>query len=260
MKRIIHLLILAAIFCTGTVSCKKETLVDDFVIFGQLNIENKTTYNSLLVQLEGIDTQLSPKDIKLKPGPNQLKVWGNTGVPTDKPVQIFDTLLNVTAKNAYNFLLFQVDPGKKPVVMLNNQLDEPAPEEGFLKIKMANLAPNCFPGKIDVLMKMIDYNYGDLVDMDVMKDVKPTYGSFGKYKTFSPINSDGIIYFYILDPVTQQPLHTDFIYGADIMDYKANKFYNIITLFITEKEDSNGNITGIDGKQYNVTVETLFIN
>ncbi|MCW3467618.1 hypothetical protein [Chitinophaga nivalis] len=260
MKRIIHFFILAGVLCISGVACRKDTAVDDFIVFGELNISNKTTYNNLAVQLEGVDKQLPVSEVKLKPGPNQLKVWGLSGNPKDKPVAIFDTLLNVTAKNIYNFVLFQLNTNDKPVVIINNQTDEAKPEAGFMKIKMANFASHCFPGKIDVLMKMMDYNYGDLVDLDVIKQVQSGFGSFGKYKTFDPIMSDGSIIFYVVDPVTQQPLHRDFILGVDIMNYAGQRFYNVITLYMTEKESSRGNFTGDDGKKYEVEVKSLFLN
>lgn len=185
---------------------------------------------------------------------------GNTSTPTDKPVLIFDTLLNVTTEGTYKFVLFQTDPAVRPTVLINNQENEPKPEPGFMKIKIINLASNCFPGTVDLLMKMFDYNYGDLGDVDVIKSVKATYGEYEIYRMLDHTISDGGLYFIMLDPATQEPLFTDFIYGPNLLNASTGHFYNVLTLYISEKESATGAITGKNGKQYDVEVKALFSN
>jgi hypothetical protein len=254
MKRVILLLILCL-----TASCTKETVVDDFIEFGNLSIDNKTTYDILSVQLEGNEKRLPSGEVKLEAGPNKLKIWGLGSTPQDTPVALFDTVLHVAAKSTYNFVLFQANPDVKPVAVVNNQAAEPKPEAGFMKIKIANLAPNCFPGTVDMLMKMIDYNSGDLVDLDIIKEIKPTFGEYVKYSTLDETISDGFIYFFIVDPVTQEP-SPDMLLGVDLMNSASQKFYTVLTLYISERESSTGIFTGTDGKQYDVEVKSLFSN
>lgn len=254
MKRIILLLILCI-----TASCAKETVVDDFIEFGNLSIDNKTTYNTLSVQLEGNEKRLPSGEVKLEAGPNKLKIWGLGSTPQDTAVALFDTVLHVAAKGIYNFVLFQANADIRPVAVVNNQAAEPKPEDGFMKIKIVNLASNCFPGTVDMQMKMFDYNLGDLVDVDIIKEIKPTFGEYVKYSTLDETSSDGLIYFFIVDPVTQETL-PDMIPGVDLMNSSSQSFYTVLTLYISERESSTGIFTGTDGKQYDVEVKSLFSN
>lgn len=243
----------------GIFSCKKESEVNDFIEFGRIKVDNATMSNTLDVQLAGHEKKLGISEpIKLVPGPNHLIFWGGTGNPKDTLVPVFDTVLQVLPGKLHDFVLFQPAVSIRPVALQNNQAQESQPPAGFIKVKVANYATHCFPGAVDLVIRMTDYNIGDLVDVDIIKQVTP---SFGAYVLFTPIPmtyGDGFAIFQVQDPVTHESLYNDLIPGVNFAP--AGKLLTIATLFITETRNDNGVITGTDGNKYVVEVKTLFLN
>lgn len=257
MKRSIQILFLAL----GIVSCKKETVVNDFIAFGELKIDNATIYGSLHVQLAGNEKLLGmSENIKLIPGPNQLKIWGASSDPKEKPVPIFDSLLQVESNQLYRFLLFQPSLELKPVVVQNNQAAEPKPAAGFMKVKVANYASHCFNGPVDLLIRMVDNRTEEFADLDTVKQVPTAFGGYSLCKGIDQTISDGYTAYQVFDPVTHESLYDDIIFGVNFMNNTTKKLYTVATLYIIEKENSRGIITGTDGKKYFIEVKALFMD
>lgn len=257
MKRILQILLLAL----GIASCKKETVVNDFIAFGELKIDNATVYSSLHAQLTGNEKLLGmSENIKLVPGPNQLKIWGATSDPKDKPVPIFDSLLQVESYQLYRFILFQPSLDLKPVVVKNNQAAEPKPAAGFMKVKVANFASHCFNGPVDLLIRIVDNRTEDFADLDTVKQVPMAFGGYVLCKGIDPAISDGFTVFQLFDPVTHESLYNDIIFSVHFMNNATKQLYTVATLYMIEREDSRGLITGTDGKKYFLEVKALFMD
>lgn len=261
MKQFLHSTLLMIIFLTGATSCKKETAADDFIVFGQLKINNSTSYDALSFGLEGYSKQMKTTDfMKLEPGANHLQIWGLTSDPKDKPVFLFDSLLQIEATQTYEFTLFQPDENTAPIALVNTQASEAKPPAGFMKVKAANFATHCFPGEVDLQLIMMDYSLGDMTPVTTIPQLKAAFGSYGLYKTLDATNTDGYTIFYIQDPVTHESLHPDFIFGFDLMNAATGKLYEVVTLFIYEKQNSAGTFTGTDGNKYEVAVKALYLD
>ncbi|MEV4887207.1 DUF4397 domain-containing protein [Chitinophaga ginsengisegetis] len=261
MKQFLHYTILIVILLTGATSCKKETPADDFIVFGQLKINNATSYSALRFRLEGYPKQMQTTGfMKLEPGANHLQIWGLTEDPADKPVFLFDSLLRVEASQTHEFTLFQPDEVTAPIALVNTQASESKPPAGFMKVKAANFATHCFPGEVDLQLLMMDFSLGDIANVATIPQLKAAFDSYGLYRTLDATNTDGYTIFYILDPVTHERLHTDFIFGIDLMNYTTGKLYEVVTLFIYEKQNSAGLFTGTDGNKYDVAVKALYLD
>ncbi|MNK12614.1 hypothetical protein D3C87_306830 [compost metagenome] len=240
-------------------SCKKEIAIESQK-FGKINLNNQTTNLSpLALSFEGGTLSAAEgitKNIKLPAGQGKLSIKDNKGN------LLIDTLIDITENSLRNLVLFKPSEDSKAIFLENNQEQEPKPNAGFAKIKIANLAPHCFPGNVDLLMRMYDFNYGDLVDMDIITQITPKFGDYGIYKTFDTSMSDGNIICYIIDPITKEPLHSSYAGIIDINDPNTGKFYNVFTFYITEQlaDASSANMTGTDGKLYLVETKALFLN
>ncbi|MGF6849097.1 hypothetical protein QFZ51_004332 [Chitinophaga sp. W3I9] len=261
MKQFLHFTLVMIILLTSNTSCKKETAADDFIVFGQLKINNATSYSALRFGLEGYPKQIQSTDfMKLEPGVNKLQIWGITEDPADKPVFLFDSLLRVEATQTYEFTLFQPDEVTTPIALVNTQAAESKPPAGFMKIKAANFATHCFPREVDLQLLMMDFSLGDITNVDTIPQLKAAFDSYGLYQTLDAVNTDGYTIFYILDPVTHERLHPDFIFGIDLMNYTTGKLYEVVTLFIYEKLNNAGSFTGTDGNKYDVAVKALYLD
>jgi len=235
-------------------ACKKEISIEAQK-FGLVNLNNQTTNLSpLSMSFKGgvlsANEGVTP-DLRLPIGKDVLNIKDNKGN------LLIDTLINIEENSLRNLVLFKPSESSKAILLENNQDKEPKPEAGLIKIKIANLAPHCFPTTVDVVMKMMDYNYGDEVDMDVIKDVQPAFADYKTYQLFDISYSDGNLAFFINEPVSNMSKRTGF---ADINDYNTGKFFNVLTLMVIEQENANGAFTGKDGKKYSIDVKALFIN
>ncbi|ETZ24753.1 hypothetical protein [Pedobacter sp. V48] len=239
-------------------ACKKEIALTA-QRFGKINFGNQTSVNPLIIDYNGNTFSVGldlTKNIKVPSGKGILSFKDNKGNV------LTDTTITIEENSIRNLVLFQPSPDTKAALIENNQENEVRPEGGFMKIKIANLAPKCLPKNVDIIMKMLDNNLGDFADLDTIENVSSNFGGYLNCKTFTPVTGDGYLLFYIIDPITKQPLHEGFAGVVDINDYNNGIFYNIITLYINEQtvEASGANMTGTDGKPYQVQVNALFMN
>lgn len=239
---------------TLLLACEKDA-AQQTQKFGMVNFNNQTTNLSpLSMSFKGgilsANEGVMP-DLKLPIGKDVLKIKDNKGN------LLVDTLINIEENSLRNLVLFKPSESSKTVLVENNQDKEPKPEASLIKIKIANLATHCFPTTVDVVMKMMDYNYGNEVDMDIIKNVQPAFAGYKTYKLFGISHSDGNLGFFINEPATNISKRVG---GADLN--AAGKFLNVLTLYVTEQEvdASSGNMTGINGKRYQIEVKALFIN
>lgn len=239
-------------------ACKKEIALTA-QRFGKINLGNQTLIKPLIIDFNGdtisIETDLI-KNIKVPIGKGTLSFKDNKGHV------LADTVITIEENRIKNLVLFQPSSEAKPALIENNQENEPKPEEDFMKIKIANLAPKCLPKNVDIIIKMFDNNLGDFADLDTIENVSANFGGYINYKTFNPVTGDGYLIFYIIDSTTKQPLHEGFAGVVYIYDPTTEAFFNIITLYINEQpnETSDANMTGTDGKPYQVQVNALFMN
>lgn len=243
------ILICSLLWC----ACKKQDAFGPQK-FGIMNLTNSTTANPLLISYNDVNRVgdgVDYNNIRIPVGKGRLKFKDKAGS------LLLDTLLSTEENSVRNFVLFQPSATSKTVLLENNQANEPKPDAGFVKIKMANLATQCFPNKVNITMRMTDYNYGDEVDMDMIKDVKPAFEGYGKYILFDPSISDGSIAFFVTNPLTNREVRAG---GIDVNNYATGKYYNVLTLALVERQNNNGNMTGADGKKYTLEVKALFIN
>ncbi|MEJ2903549.1 hypothetical protein [Pedobacter panaciterrae] len=239
-------------------ACKKEIALTA-QRFGKINFGNQTLVNPLIIDYNGTTISVGldlTKNIKVPIGKGKLSF------KDDKGKVLTDTIITVEENGIKNLVLFQPSSEAKPALVENTQENEPKPEEGFMKIKIANLAQKCLPKNVDIIIKMFDNNLGDFADLDTIENVSSNFGGYTNYKTFTPVTGDGYLIFYIIDSTTKQPLHEGFAGVVDINDYNNGIFYNIITLYINEQtvEASGANMVGTDGKPYQVQVNALFMN
>jgi hypothetical protein len=236
----------------------KEEVVNDRVEFGKFSIYNATTYNTLHAQVDSISRQLNNNELfNLKPGPNQITISGLGSSPTDVPVVIFDTLLNVESNKKYQFVLFQPTPDASPKAIIEDQVNEPIPEAGKVKIRIANYAVNCFPDNIDLEFLMFDYNF-NAVPVDTIRNISHEFGEFQSYQLMDrSIAASGYLAFTPLNPTTNQPT-SETIAGIELDDYINGTWYNVVTLYITEQLSEYGSIVAPNGNRYELTVKLLF--
>lgn len=239
-------------------ACKKEIALTA-QRFGKINLGNQTLVKPLILDYNGDTISIGmevTKNIKVPAGKGKLSF------KDDKGNVLTDTTITIEENSIKNLVLFQPSLDAKPALIENNQENEPKPEEGFMKIKIANLAPKCLPKKVDVILKMMDNNLGDFTELGTIENVSSSFGGYLSYRTFTPVTGDGYLLFYIVDSATKEPLHEGFAGVVDINDYNKGTFYNIITLYINElaTEASGANMTGTDGKPYLVQVNALFMN
>lgn len=239
-------------------ACKKE-IAQTAQRFGKINLGNQTLVKPLIIDFNGdtISTGFeNTNNIKVPIGKGKLSF------KDDKGNVLTDTIITIEENSIRNLVLFQPSPDTKAALIENNQENEVRPEEGFMKIKIANLAPKCLPKNVDIIIKMFDNNLGDFADLDTIENVSANFGGYINYKTFNPVTGDGYLLFYIIDSTTKQPLHEGFAGVVYIYNPTTEAFFNIITLYINEQpnETSDANMVGTDGKPYQVQVNALFMN
>lgn len=245
-------------FACLLLACRKEVALTA-QRFGKINLGNQTQVKPLILDYNGDTISIGldvTKNIKVPAGK------GTLSFKNDKGHILTDTIITIEENSVRNLVLFQPAPDAKPALIENNQENERQPEEGFMKVKIANLAPKCLPKKVDVILKMMDNYLGDFTELGTIENVNSSFGGYLNYRTFTPATGDGYLLFYIVDSATKEPLHEGFAGVVDINDYNKGTFYNILTLYINEQatEVSGANMTGTDGKPYLVQVNALFMN
>lgn len=260
MKKYILRVVPALLAFFITASCTKEKAADDFQLFGELSISNATIYNTLHAKVDSVEQQLTDGTFyKLRPGLNHVQISGRGSRPQDLPVHIFDTLMRIEADKKYQFFLLQPSADERPIVILNDQKNEPTPAPGKVKIRIANFAKFCLPDVVDVEMIMNDYNYEN-ISTDTIRQADRNFRNFGVYNLLDQrVAAAGSVFFTILAPVTKAPIAGP-IYGVELDNYELGTWYTVLTIYIQETPDDYGEMTGSDGKRYRLDVKALFIN
>jgi len=146
----ITLCLLALLFCFA--GCKKNEAVEDLA-FVKVEFTRKTDYVTYM-KYDGIKNDLSLRSYIAVPiGDRRFEVHNNT-----TGEKLIDTVLNIT--RAVTYYIYQAPGATSPVLQTevppvppviipvdpNNPLEnEPAAPEGFMKIKVANMAISAFP-------------------------------------------------------------------------------------------------------------------
>ncbi|WP_146229813.1 hypothetical protein [Pedobacter nutrimenti] len=214
--------------------------------FGFLNVNNQTTYKDLNISYN--DVPKSPQG----PTYNQnIKIPAGTGKlsfkdPAGKTV--LETAFSIEADKTKELILFQPVADLKPVVLENNQKEEPKPQKGYLKIKAANFAIHAFKKSIDLILYYDDPLTGDRVEFANLKNVSPEFKDYQTFRYPGDLSADMQFSVMIVDSQSQEPL----LDWYTSVTATLNK--SVYTMYI--KENTEG--AAVLGTPYFVTVESLF--
>lgn len=159
------LCLLALLFCFA--GCKKGEN-DTQVRFTKVTVFNKTDRNDLTIVYEGKQFNfLFP--IGVAYGNDRFEILNKkTGE------KIMDTVLNIAG--ADDFQLREVVPGGKPVLVRSPLSGEAAVSGEYMKLKIANHAPNALPyEKMDVVVMSFYEENGAYLRLDTLKGVGTDY-------------------------------------------------------------------------------------
>ncbi|GAA4317823.1 hypothetical protein GCM10023149_15560 [Mucilaginibacter gynuensis] len=238
-------------------SCKKEEF-EQAQRFGTVLINNQSGLNQLQLAYNN--------ELYINPGSsNSVKIPAGKGLfsfidPSTKN-SLLDTSLTIEENSTQELVLFRQNDETPLILLQNTQANEPVPEDGYIKLNLANLAKNALPNPIKIIAYQIDENIGDVVPIDTLDNVQSTFGNYVKVKqTYLYGSLQSEYYLIIVDAATNTPLSS--IYITFLASDTQGVSGKVITAFIEEKLNGTDGvqIKAPNGKTYGVQVKTLFSN
>lgn len=242
MKKLIKLGLIS-LFCIALISaCEKE----DYVTaekFGFLNINNQTSHSLVIAYNNNSLKEGVIADIKIPAGKGLLSFKSTLNK------SLLDTLLDVKENQKINLVLFQLSPDVKAVLLENNQAIEPAPEAGYIKIKLANFAPNAFPKPVDVIFYWTDPDTFEGVEGGKVENVTMNFKNKFDVVLFKE-NTYGVG-IKIVDSETKNDLLVD---GFLTFEGDGKR---VFTAYLSESKTNGAAVINSD---YKVSMRALFSN
>lgn len=244
IKSLKEILVLIGL-CIFVIACKKEDATEKLK-FGFLTVSNQTTFKDIDLKRDNLSLTKGTNgltDIKVPVGNGKLSFFDGAGQ------LIVDTIYNAGENKRSNWILFQPLATIKPVILENNQSQEAKPQDGFIKVKAANLTQNIFNSPVDIVFYFLSPTTGKAVPADTLENVPMGFDKYVTLNRLSVANKSGSL--FILDSKTKQRLHTRAI------SFNSGGDHSIYTLYIVEDKEFGTAITGGTSK---VSIKVLFAN
>jgi hypothetical protein len=231
-------------------SCKKETY-KQAQQFGTIRFDNQSGLVGLKLSYNN--------DLYTNGGLNNVKIPSGKGnfsfIDPATNKSLLDTSLTIEANSVQDLVLFKPSEDAKLILLRNNQQDEPKPEPGLMKVKIADLASKAFPKSVDIVFYALDEEIFDYVPIDTLQNVpKQFQDGYVVLRTTTSVN-DPYLYAKFLDSETQEPLNDAFI-PIDSIDPNTYLPLSVFTIFIRDDKDG----LPINGTSDKVSIGVLFKN
>lgn len=169
---------------------------------------------------------------------------------------LLDTVLAVEAGTDQELVLFKPGADAPMVMMRNTQLEEPKPDSAYMKVKIANLATQALPGRIDIVFYAFDDNYYDFMPLDTLRDVPRGFpDAYVTLRNATSLNAQELMV-KIIDADTQEPLHDFWVSVLSTYDPNTWEFYSVFVFYLVDDADG----TQIYNSPHKVFMGTLFHN